>query len=84
MGLLYKIHPLRGVGFIIKRECCRRSPPEAHCLLVGFVVLVTAAVVAVVGLIAGVGDADGNVTTPSQSQTNLVLSGCYRLVDTTE
>ncbi len=36
-----------------KRNIRRRSPSEAHCLLVGFVVLVAAVVaVAVVGLIA--------------------------------
>lgn len=42
---------LGGVIFIIRRVLNRRSPSEAHYLLVGFVVLVTAVVVAVVGLI---------------------------------
>lgn len=44
-----------GVGFIIRRVLNRRSPSEAHCLLVDFVVLVAAVVVvAVVDLIVGV------------------------------
>lgn len=42
-------------ALFIRMECRRRSPSAAHCLLVGFVVLVVAVVVvAVVGLISGV------------------------------
>lgn len=43
-----------GVNFIIRTEYHLKSPSAAHCLLVGFVVLVDVVVVAVAGLIAGV------------------------------
>ena len=51
-----KIKPrLGGVSFIVRRVLNHRSPSEAHCLLVGFVVLVAVVVVvAVAGLIVGV------------------------------